>query len=137
MTEPIVVSGARENVRDVVAVGLIDSAVRLVKPQDVTVIVEVLPAPIERELRGVLVRARNLGTGLAAPKISPASVTLSIRGRREALAGVETDTVYAFVDLTGLGPGQYTLRVQVDPSQHFGVTDITPTVVAVTLRAVK
>jgi YbbR domain-containing protein len=137
MTEPIVVSGARENVRDVVAVGLIDSAVRLVKPQDVTVIVEVLPAPIERELRGVLVRARNLGTGLAAPKISPASATLSVRGRREALASVEPETADAFVDLTGLGPGHYTLRVQVDPSQHFGVADITPAVVAVTLRAVK
>ena len=51
-TEPITITGARENVRDVVTVGLIDSAVRLVKPQDVTVIVEVLPAPIERELRG-------------------------------------------------------------------------------------
>jgi YbbR-like protein len=132
-TEPISVAG----VRDVVAVGLIDSAVRLVKPQDVTVIVEVLPAPIERELRGVLVRARNLGSGLAAPKISPASVTLSVRGRREALAGLETETVDAFVDLTGLGPGQYTLRVQVDPSQHFGVADITPAVVTVTLRAIK
>jgi YbbR domain-containing protein len=136
-TEPISVSGARENVRDVVAVGLIDSAVRLVKPQDVTVIVEVLPAPIERELRGVLVRARNLGSGLAAPKISPALVTLSVRGRREALAGLETETVDAFVDLTGLGPGQYTLRVQVDPSQHFGVADISPAVVTVTLRAIK
>jgi YbbR domain-containing protein len=136
-TEPITVTGARENVRDVVAVGLIDSAVRLVKPQDVTVIVEVLPAPIERELRGVLVRARNLGSGLAAPKISPASVTLSVRGRREALAGVETETVDAFVDLTGLGPGQYSLRVQADPSQHFGVVEIAPAVVAVTIRAIK
>ena len=136
-TEPITVTGARENVRDVVAVGLIDSAVRLVKPQDVTVVVEVLPAPIERELRGVLVRARNLGSGLAAPKISPASVTLSVRGRREALAGVERETVDAFVDLTGLGPGQYSLRVQADPSQHFGVVEIAPAVVAVTIRAIK
>jgi YbbR domain-containing protein len=136
-TEPITVTGARENVRDVVAVGLIDSAVRLVKPQDVTVIVEVLPAPIERELRGVLVRARNLGNGLAAPKISPGSVRLLVRGRREALAGVETETVDAFVDLTGLGPGQYSLRVQADPSQQFGVVEIAPAVVAVTIRAIK
>ena len=29
-------------------------------------IVEILPAPVERELQGVLVRARNLGSGLAA-----------------------------------------------------------------------
>lgn len=136
-TEPITVTGARENVRDVVAVGLIDSAVRLIKTQDVTVIVEVLPAPIERELRGVLVRARNLGSGLAAPRISPGSVTLSVRGRREALSGVDANTVDAFVDLAGLGPGQYNLRVQADPSQHFGVVEINPAVVGVTLRAIK
>ena len=136
-TEPISVSGARGNVRDVVAVGLIDSAVRLIKPQDVTVIVEVLPAPIERELEGVLVRARNLGSGLAAPRISPGSVALSVRGRREALSGVDANSVDAFVDLAGLGPGQYNLRVQVDPSQHFGVSDIKPAVVGVTLRAIK
>ena len=136
-TEPITVSGARGNVRDVVAVGLIDSAVRLIKPQDVTVIVEVLPAPIEREFEGVLVRARNLGSGLAAPRISPGSVALSVRGRREALSGVDANSVDAFVDLAGLGPGQYNLRVQVDPSQHFGVSEIKPTVVGVTLRAIK
>jgi YbbR domain-containing protein len=136
-TEPVLVGGARANVRDVVAVGLIDAACRMVKPQDVTVTVEVLPAPIERELRGVLVRARNLGTGLAAPKISPDSVTLSVRGRREALAGVDKDTVDSFVDLTGLGPGQYSLRVQVDPSDRFGVARISPEVVGVTIRTVK
>jgi len=136
-TEPISVSGARGNVRDVVAVGLIDSAVRLIKPQDVTVIVEVLPAPIEREFEGVLVRARNLGSGLAAPRISPGAVALAVRGRREALSGVDATSVDAFVDLAGLGPGQYNLRVQVDPSQHFGVSDIKPAVVGVTLRAIK
>ena len=99
---------------------------RLIKPQNVTVIVDVLPAPIERELKGVLVRARNLGSGLAAPAVRPASVTLSVRGRREALAEVEAETVDAFVDLAGLGAGQHNLRVQVDPSQHFGVVEITP-----------
>jgi YbbR domain-containing protein len=136
-TEPITVTDARENVRDVVAVGVIDSAVRLVKPQDVTVIIDVLPAPVERELRGVLVRARNLGSGLAAPEILPGSVTLAVRGRREALAGVRSDTVDAFVDLYGLGAGQYNLRVQVDPSQNFGVREIAPPAVVVRLRAIK
>ena len=69
-TEPVTVTGAREDVHDVVTVGLLDSSVRLVKPQDVTVIVPVLPAPVERELRGVLVRARNLGSGLVPPEIA-------------------------------------------------------------------
>jgi YbbR domain-containing protein len=60
-TEPVSVAGARENVRDVVAVGLLDSALRLAEPRNVTVIVEVLPAPVEREVRGVLVRGRECG----------------------------------------------------------------------------
>jgi YbbR domain-containing protein len=136
-TEPVSVAGARVNVRDVVAVGLIDASLRLTKPQNVTVIVDILPAPVERELKGVLVRARNLGSGLAAPAVRPGSVTLLVRGRRDALAGVEADTVEAFVDLAGLGAGQYNLRVQVDPSQHFGVVETTPSGVDVTIKAIK
>ena len=56
-------NGEHEHVRDVVAVGVIDSTVRLVEPQDATVIVEILPAPVEREFKGVPIRARNLGQG--------------------------------------------------------------------------
>ena len=136
-TEPVDVGGARENVRDVVAVGLIDSSVRLVQAQNVTVIVDVLPAPVERELKGVLVRARHLGSGLGATSIAPSTVTVRVRGRRDALAGVGADDVDAFVDLAGLGAGQYNLRVQFDPSQHFGVNEITPAVVDVTIKAIK
>jgi len=136
-TEPVSVAGARVNVRDVVAVGLIDASLRLTKPQNVTVIVDIMPAPVERELKGVLVRARNLGSGLAAPAVRPGSVTLLVRGRREALAPVTAEAVDAFVDLAGLGAGQYNLRVQVDPSQHFGVVETTPSVVDVIIRAIK
>ena len=66
-TEPVEVTGSRSRVRDVVTVGVSDSAVRLVQPQNATVLVEVVPAPVERELAGVPVRWRNLGTGLARP----------------------------------------------------------------------
>jgi len=136
-TEPVTVAGARENVRDVVAVGVIDSAVRLVQPQDVTVIVDVMPAPVEREVKGVLIRARNLGDGLRAPEISPPAVRVSVRGRREALANVHADTIEAFVDLAGLGAGRYNIRVKLDPSQHFGVSEIDPVEVDVTIKPIK
>jgi YbbR domain-containing protein len=132
-TEPISVAGANENVRDVVAVGVTDSAVRLVKPQDVTVIVRVVPAPVERELQRVLVRGRNLGAGLQH-KLSPEVVTVTVRGSREALSEVRSNMVDAFVDLDGLAAGRYNLRVQVDPSQQFGVTEIRPQNVAVTIK---
>ena len=136
-TEPLVVTGEHDKVRDVVAVGIIDSMVRLVKAQNVTVIVEIVPAPVERDFRGVPVRARNLGQGLVAVDIEPATVAVSVRGRREALAGLRSDNVDAFVDLAGLGTGTYNLRVQFDPSQQFGVREFSPANVDVTIRAIK
>lgn len=132
-TEPVTVSGSQERVRDVVTIGVVDSAVRLAQPQSATVVVEILPAPVEREFGGVPVRWRNLGTGLRA-QVVPSLARVSVRGRHEALSPLRADTIEAFVDLAGLGPGQYNLRVQVDPPQTFGVSGINPAVVDVTIR---
>ena len=132
-TEPVQVTGSRGRVRDVVTVGITDSAVRLVQAQDATVTVEVLPAPVERDLTGVPVRMRNLQAGLAA-NIHPTLTRVTVRGRREALSNLHAGSVEAFVDLYGLGPGRYNLRVQVDPSLTFGVSAIDPAVVDVTIK---
>jgi YbbR domain-containing protein len=132
-TEPISVNNAKASVRDVVAVGVTDAALRLARPQNVTVIVSIVPAPVERALEGVLVRGRNLSPGLRL-RVKPESVALWVRGSREDLARVEPSATDAFVDLAGLGAGRYNLRVQVDPSQEFGVTAIKPQFVDVTIR---
>jgi hypothetical protein len=50
------------------------------------------------------------------------------------LANARPDSIETFVDLAGLGPGRYNLRVQVDPSEDFGIVTVTPTVVAVTIK---
>jgi YbbR domain-containing protein len=132
-TEPVKVDGQSENVRDVVTVGVIDSAVRLVEPRSATVVVEILPAPVERNIGGVPVRWRNLGAGLRAV-IEPSVAKVQIRGHESALKSVQAHDIEAFVDLAGLGPGRYNLRVQIDPSQDYGISAITPAVVAVTVR---
>ena len=133
-SEPVEIDGRSERVRDVVTIGVADSAVKLVEqPQSATVVIEILPAPIEREVEGVPVRQRNLAPGLSQ-RIMPAVVRVGVRGQREALGRVRPDTIDAFVDLAGLGPGKYSLRVQVDPSEEVGLGDITPTVVAVTIK---
>jgi len=133
-TEPLEIDGKHERVRDVVTVGVSDSSVRLVNPMSATVVVEITPAPVEREVSGVPVRWRNLATGLAAPRIAPEVATVAIRGTRDVLAKVTPDAIDAFVDLTGLGPGRYNLKVQVDPSQEFGIGSVAPPVVAVTIK---
>ena len=132
-TEPVQVTGSRARVQDIVTVGITDSAVRLVQPQNAHINVEILPAPVERDLTGVPIRWRNLQSGLTA-KVQRTLARVTVRGRREALADLRAGSVDAFVDLYGLGPGRYNLRVQVDPSQTFGVSAIDPAVVDVTIK---
>lgn len=132
-TEPVNIAGSRERVRDVVTVGVTDAAVRLDSSVSATVLVEVLPAPIEREVGGVPIRWRNLGSSMRA-HVAPSVAKVSVRGRREALEALGADAIEAFVDLAGLGAGRYNLRVQVDPSEHFGLNTITPSVVEVTIK---
>ena len=133
ITEPVTVTGSRERVRDVVTVGVADSALRLAQPQSATVVVEVLPAPVERDVSDVLVRWRNLGAGFRA-ELVPQRARVTVRGRKDTLGSLRADTIEAFVDLAGLGPGRYNLRVQTDPSQDFGVSAVAPQVVDVTIK---
>jgi YbbR domain-containing protein len=132
-TEPVSVKDARVRVRDGVTVGVVDPSVRLTQAQRAEVTVEIWPAPVERQISDVPVRYRNLTQGLRA-NISPQLVLVSVRGSKDALADVRGDSVQAFVDLAGLGSGQYNLRVQVDPSESFGVIAIDPAIVSVTIR---
>jgi YbbR domain-containing protein len=133
-TEPVEIDGKNDRVRDLVTVGVLDSSVRLVEqPMSAAVVIEILPAPIERDVPGVPVRSRNIPSGLV-PRVVPAVVRVSVRGQRDALARIRQDSIDAFVDLAGLGPGSYSLRVQVDPSEEFGVGTVSPSVVAVTIK---
>jgi YbbR domain-containing protein len=132
-TEPVSIAGARVRVNDQVTVGVPDSAVRLAQAQTARVAVEIVPAPVELEVPGVPIRWRNLGAGLRA-QVQPSLSKVRVRGGRDALTGLRADAIQAYVDLAGLGPGRYNLRVQVEPAQTFGVTDLQPAVVDVTIK---
>jgi YbbR domain-containing protein len=132
-TEPVSVKDAKARVRDGVTIGVADSSVRLVQAQNANVTVEIWPAPVERRMPDVPVRWRNLGTGLRA-QVSPQLVHVTVRGSKDPLAALRSDSIQAFVDLAGLGSGRYNLRVQVDPAESFGVVAIDPAVVSVTIK---
>jgi YbbR domain-containing protein len=132
-TEPISLAGHRDRVTDTVTVGVADSAVRLAEPLSVRVTIEIVPAPVERVVNGVPVRWRNLNPGLTA-RVQPQTTSVTVRGRRQALDSMRAETIDAFVDLAGLGPGQYNLRVQFDPTDTFGVSATEPAVVQVTIK---
>lgn len=131
-TEPVSIDGARQNLQETVTVGVDDSALRLRAPLSATVNVEILPAPIERTFTAVRVVARNPPGGARAE--IPGTVTVAVRGGRDALSQLEAAEVVAFVDLAGLGPGRYNLPVRIDPSRAFGVSRIEPAVVEVRIR---
>jgi YbbR domain-containing protein len=132
-TEPVSVKDAKARVRDGVTIGVADSSVRLTQTQNANITVEIWPAPVERRMPEVPVRWRNLGTGLRA-QVSPQLVHVTVRGSKDSLAALRSDTIQAFVDLAGLGSGRYNLRVQADPAESFGVAAIDPAVVSVTIK---
>lgn len=136
VTEPVSVAGARDRVRQSVTIGLLDPTLRLKNARTATVVVQILPAPLERTLRGRPVHLRNIGATLEAQAV-PSTVDLTIRGNRDTLGRIEADDITAFIDVGGLGPGRYTLNVHADPSRDAGVTRIEPASVQVQVTSGK
>ncbi len=130
ITEPVSVEGARSPVRETVTVGFLDPAVRLKAPRSADVVVDVLPEPVEHVVRERPVHLRNLLPGLSAVAI-PAVVDVRLRGSGAALNRAGADEVAAYIDLAGLGAGQYTLSVHADAPQGAGVAHTDPAMVQV------
>jgi YbbR domain-containing protein len=134
LTEPVSVAGAKAHVKQTVILGLLDPALRLKTARSAMVTVQILPAPLERTLRNQPVHLRNLGPTLQAEAVPPA-VELTLRGNRDSLGRVGADDLAAFIDLAGLGPGQYSLTVHADSPRDAGVTRVTPESVQVRITS--
>lgn len=137
LTEPVSVTGARERVRGTVTVGVLDSALRLTTSRSAIVDVQIVPAPLERTVRGLPVHWRNLAPKLIA-QFTPESVDVSVRGSREALNRIGADDVSAYVDVMGLGPGEYSLPVRAESTHsEAGVSQIEPSMVQLRITSDK
>jgi len=88
---------------------------------------------IERAVDGMPVAMKNEGAGVQAV-VSPTRVTITVRGSRETLGGFDEKQLAAWVDLNGLGPGQYRLPVRVDTPTRVDVAKITPDTVEVRVK---
>jgi len=133
VTETISIADRHESVIEVVKIGFNDPALRLKTQRSVSVDVQILPGPVERTVRNRPVHLRNLGPHLAAQAM-PVVVDVGLRGSRESLARVDADGVTAYVDVAGLGAGEYMLAVHADADQA-GVTHIDPSTVKVQVSA--
>ena len=88
---------------------------------------------IERAVDGMPVAIKNEGASVQAV-VSPTRVTVTLRGSRENLGALGETQLAAWVDLAGLGPGQYRLPVHVDVPMMIEVAKVTPDTVEVRVK---
>ena len=132
-TEPVSIAGATRNIETEVTVGVEDPALRLVEPVSARVVVEIVPAPVERTLHDVAVMSRD--SQLAGRFVfEPAVVTVGVRGPDGEILDLDGDAVRVYVDLAGLQPGRYNLPVTVESSDNVRITSIDPPSVQVSVR---
>lgn len=131
LTEAVNVAGARQNVTQTVVLGLLDPSLRLKNTRSATATVEIVPAPLERVLHARPIHLRGLGQDLQAQAIPP-TANIALGGARHPLDRLTADDVVLYVDLTGLGVGEYSgLFLHADAPQDIGVTRIDPSSVQV------
>ena len=130
ITEPLWVGSASSDVRSTVIVGVADQGVRVKGPRNAFVTVTITPAPEERILTNVAVRSRNLSRGLSA-RITPSTVRVRVRGSRAAVDRMKDASIFAYVDLEGLGKGDYGLPVRLDPREDVGIDLLDPPIVSI------
>jgi YbbR domain-containing protein len=136
LTEAVSVAGARDTVTQSVTVGVLNPALRVRNPRVAQVQVQIVPGPRERVLRDQPVHLRGIRAALAARAV-PATVDVVLRGSRENVSNVNVGDVTAFVDLNGLGVGDYTLPVRVEMPPAAGAVRIEPATVQVRINSGK
>jgi YbbR domain-containing protein len=134
LTEPVMVTGAKTTVTQLVTVGVMDPSLRVKSTRAVKVTVNVVPAAVVRELRDLPIHLLNLGPSLAAIADPPVA-SISLRGTHDALNHITGDDVKVYVDVGGLGAGLYALTVRADAQRDAGVTSIKPETVHVRIAS--
>jgi YbbR domain-containing protein len=67
----------------------------------------------------------------------PSDGDVTLRGHRDALSRIQPDDATAFVDLSGLGEGEYTLTVHADSLRDAGVARIEPAAIKVRISSAR
>ena len=132
-TEPVDLNNATTTVRESVNIGLPDSTARLTTLRTARVTVDIAPVRSERTLDAVPVRMKNLRGSLSA-RAAPTTAAVTVRGADDILRNLSTDDIEASVELSGLGPGRYTLDVRTTSPRPLGFVRVTPAQVQIVIR---
>ncbi|MEW5981754.1 MAG: CdaR family protein [Acidobacteriota bacterium] len=133
ITEPVQIEGATVSIRESVTIGTPNNATRLRVPRNARVVVDIVPVRTERTIVRIPVRMQNLRPGLTA-RSSPSLIAVTARGAEDVLARMSADDFETFVDLSGLGPGRYTLPVRVAEPPGLAVVRTEPSQVEISIR---
>lgn len=131
VTEPVSVAGRAAPFVERVVIGSPDPLVRLRSPQMAQVAVNVTPAPVEWSVSGVQVQIRNASRPTS---LSTRRVTVHVRGPQNARGTADAPDFDAFIDVDGLGRGEFDLTVRVVPPTGVSVVRAEPERVRVTIR---
>ena len=129
ITEPVSIQDAKDSVTETVNIGVADPSVRLREPASAQVTVAIVGAPVEWALAGIPIGQPTH----RSVEISPADVTVFVRGPRETRASGVGDFA-ASIDVEGLGPGLYELPVRVVPPARVGIIKVEPPAVRVRIQ---
>ena len=132
-TDPVSVAGATRDVVDRVAVGFVGPALRLKNPGPAEVTVQIVPVPAKNMIGRRAVHLRATPPGLSV-EVIPSAVDLILAGGSGGLGSVNPAALLPWVDLSSLGPGDYTLTVRVEPQIDDSVVIINPPIVQVRVR---
>lgn len=122
--------------RTFVAPLLVPPGVKILGQQEVTVAVTVVALIGTRPFPLVAIQALNLGPDLSAA-FDPRSVDVIVSGTVPVLNALASDAVTAVVDVSGRGPGTYTLDVSVRAPGGVSVQSLQPLRATVTIRSTR
>ena len=134
VSTPVDVSGKTESFTQTVR-GRKPSSLAYLSSDTITVTVEIEPVIISRTFGNTKLSVRGTGSGLKA-SANARSISMILTGPQQALKQLRTGQVVAWVDVTGLEAGEYTLPVQLhlEEADASGITfEATPATVTVTL----
>jgi YbbR domain-containing protein len=132
ITERISIEGAQAPITETVNMAVSDPALRLREVRTARVTVRIVPGPVAR-FPDQQVQFKNLPAGRQVDA-TPPLVSVTLRGKPNALSGLKDKPLDPYVDVAGLGAGRYTLPVRVSTHDDIVVTAIEPSTVTVRIR---
>lgn len=129
-TKPVDISGAQKDTSINANIDL-PPGVSLFRPQ--TVIVSVFINALDGQQVWHLVPSiAGLGNGLNT-SVAPGTVDVILSGKMPVLQNLKPENIQVIVNATGLGPGSYTLPVQVSAPEGLKLDRVQPDTVTVTI----